>query len=158
MTDSSTAPLSGRALDAKLAEAMGWKWWTFDVEGVVTPCKGRYLAEHAWLESDREWRGEDSIVCDGKEWLEEIPHYSTDVSALEPVYEEMERRGLHERFARQLQLDLLASGAFDPVHDLLAPPKPDWFRATHLELWITLRATPEQCARAALSVLSQEGR
>jgi len=128
MTDSSTAPLSGRALDAKLAEAMGAKW-----DGhFLCAAQGWPLLMVANGEGDR------------PTYSDILPHYSTDVSALEPVYEEIERRGLGTEFTAELSL-------------LIWPELPDSVRYDGYA-WGILRATPEQHARAALSVLSQEGR
>ena len=115
-------PLSGRALDAKLAEAMGWT--------DVAVESARYATG---LPPEEPCRG-----------YAHVPAYSTDVSALEPVYEEIERRGLGTEFTAELSL-------------LIWPELPDSVRYDGYA-WGILRATPEQHARAALSVLSQEGR
>jgi hypothetical protein len=73
-----------------------------------------------------------------------IPHYSTDVSALEPVYEEIERRGLGGKFALRLMRDVVGRDFVQPCS------------RTARDFWLFHRATPEQCARAALAVLSHE--
>ena len=133
-------PLSGRALDAKLAEAMGWTLWeNFESGDYEGPDDVTVFAP--WGDGVGVYLPEDH----GEESFKFSP--STDVSALEPVYEEMERRGLGEQFMYALRDEVFGVRSYgDPKSELY------WFS----NVWEMFRATPEQRARAALVVLTQQ--
>ena len=130
-------PLSGRALDAKLAEAMGWTLWeNFESGDYEGPDDVTVFAP--WGDGVGVYLPEDH----GEESFKFSP--STDVSALEPVYEEIERRGLGEDYIRELRETVLGTrGAWNAA-------------ISYKGMWSMWRATPEQRARAALSVLTQQ--
>lgn len=69
---------AGREMDALIAEkVMGWKWWAFRVADVESDCFARYLGERPIRDRDREWDGEESILCGDA--TRDVPNYSKHV-------------------------------------------------------------------------------
>ena len=91
-------PASVVPVNVRIAEWMGWRWWMFRVNGVVTAdCFARYMALEPSREGDRPWNGEPCIEC-----TDEPPRYTESRDLAHTAVSEMKRRGLAWQYHAEL--------------------------------------------------------
>src|SRR6185369_7719806 len=140
MSESSSSDL--RALDARLAEFMGWEWKRgghYDVSSIPADRQIHLLPKDESIaeQPSGEFMGltDEWPPVDGRIIWNHMPEYSTSLEAFAEVLSELDRRGLGEQYVMALRE---AAGTSGPIP-----------RTWASESWQLLRATPEQCCRAA---------
>lgn len=149
LTPDEVNALQGRELDAAVAEWMGWRW--VEVESVSSIIPPGY--KYGWMANANP---SDSRAPRSGDWdvIGRLPYYSTDISAMYEVENEIHNRGLTEPYIEALS-QVIAPEYFSIFTSAIELDRHALEIDGHEFMWRMAHATPEQRARAVV-LMAQE--